>query len=174
MSHHHHGGPATGKRLGLSIGLTLAFVLGEAAAGFWSNSLALLADAGHNLADALALVFSWTAIRLARRPATPEKTYGYHRVGILAALVNAVSLVVIALAILWEAAQRLRHPEPVESGFMIGVALVAVVLNTVISLWLHGEAKHDLNVRGGLRPHARRRRLGSWRGGRRHRGCRDR
>jgi cobalt-zinc-cadmium efflux system protein len=80
------------------------------------------------------------------RPDAPP-TPGYHRVGILAALVNAVSLVVIALAIFWEAVQRLRAPEPVQSGAMIGAAAVAVVLNGVISLWLHGEAQHDLNVR---------------------------
>src|SRR5207245_9657258 len=72
---------------------------------------------------------------------------GDHRVGILVALANAAALVVIALLILWEAAQRLLHPAPVHSGLMIGVALTALLLNTVISLWLHGEAKHDLNVR---------------------------
>src|SRR4051794_15105678 len=81
--HHHHHGPVTGRRLGLSIALTLAFVLGEAAAGFWAQSLALVSDAGHNLADALALIFSWYAIRLARRPSHARLTFGYHRAGIL-------------------------------------------------------------------------------------------
>lgn len=142
---HDHG--RTGRSLTLSIVLTLAFVLGEAAAGVVANSLALLSDAGHNFADALALVFTAYALRMAKRPADPRRTFGYHRAGILAALANAASLVVLALFIAWEAVQRLRAPEPVASGWMIGVALVAVVLNGLISLWLRGEAKHDLNVR---------------------------
>lgn len=145
--HNHHGGPVTGKRLGLSIGLTSAFVCGEAAAGYWANSLALLSDAGHNLADALALAVSWYAIRMARRPADAHRTYGYHRAGILAALVNAVALVAIAGVTFWEAAKRFRAPEPVQSNVVVGVAAVAVVLNALISVWLHAEAQHDLNIR---------------------------
>lgn len=133
--------------MGLSIVLTLGFVLGEAVAGYLAHSLALLSDAGHNLADALALALSWYALRMARRPADARQTYGYHRVGILAALVNAVSLVVITLYIFWEGMQRLLAPEPVRGGLMIIVALVAVMLNGAISLWLRGEARHDLNIR---------------------------
>ncbi|MBV8314398.1 MAG: cation transporter [Planctomycetaceae bacterium] len=148
MTHtHSHAVPEGGRTLGLSILLTVAFVLGEAVAGVLAHSLALLSDAGHNFADALALVFSWYAIRVARRPADARRTYGYHRVGILVALVNAVSLVVLALWIFWEAAQRLRSPGPVESGPMIVVALIAVALNAVISLWLRRGAAHDLNIR---------------------------
>jgi cobalt-zinc-cadmium efflux system protein len=137
----------TGQRLMLSIAVTLAFVIGEGIAGFLSHSLALISDAGHNFADAVALVLSWYGFWIARRPSTAERTFGYHRVGILAALVNAVSLVLIALLILWEAIDRLRAPEAVQSTPMIVVALVAIVVNTVISLWLKGEARHDLNVR---------------------------
>jgi cobalt-zinc-cadmium efflux system protein len=137
----------TGRRLGWSMALTLALVAGEAAAGFWGDSLALLADAGHNLADALALALSWAALRLARRPADARRTFGYHRAGALAALANSVLLVVIALTICWEAVQRLRAPEPAHGGLMAGVALAAVVLNGVISLWLREGARHDLNVR---------------------------
>lgn len=148
MAHSHsHAEGLTGRRLAWSVVLTLAFVLGEAVAGVLSHSLALLSDAGHNFADALALILSGYALWIARKPADAERTYGYHRVGILTALVNAVSLVVIALLIFWEAFQRLRVPEPVHSGPMIGVALGAVVLNTVIALWLRGEARHDLNLR---------------------------
>jgi cobalt-zinc-cadmium efflux system protein len=147
MTHGHAHGPVVGRRLGLAVLLTVAFVAGEAAAGWWANSLALLADAGHNLADALALALSWYAVRIARRPADPRRTYGYHRVGILTALANAVSLVVIALLIFWEALQRLRHPEPVQSAPMIAVALIGVLLNGLISVWLHRGAKHDLNIR---------------------------
>ncbi len=148
MTHTHDHGATAGRRLGLSVGLTLAFVAGEATAGYFANSLALLSDAGHNFADALALIVSWYAVWIARRPADPMRTYGYHRVGILAALVNAVSLVVIALVIFWEAAWRLWAPGTVRGGLMIGVALAAVLLNAVISLWLRAGAKHDLNLRG--------------------------
>ncbi len=144
---HDHAAPTKGNRLGLSVGLTLVFVAGEAVAGYLSNSLALLSDAGHNFADAIALGLSWYAARLARRPADARRTFGYHRAGILAALANAAGLVVIALFIFWEAAQRFRNPEPVQSGVMIGVALAAVAVNVLISVWLHAGAKSDLNVR---------------------------
>ena len=148
MGHEHdHGGELTGRRLALSIFITIAFVVGEAITGYFSHSLALMSDAGHNFADALALVFSWYAIWVARKPSTARRTFGYHRVGILAALVNAVSLVVIALLILWEAIARLRHPEPVHGTPMIVAALIAVLMNTVISLWLRSGAKKDLNLR---------------------------
>src|SRR5437667_12503141 len=110
--HHHPAGPAAEGKLALAMALTLAFVIGEAIAGYFAHSLALLSDAGHNFADAAALGFSWYALSIAKKPAHKGMTYGYHRVGILAALVNAVSLVVIALLIFWEAIGRLRHPEP--------------------------------------------------------------
>lgn len=148
MSHDHtRPGPAPGRRLGLSLALTLAFVVGEAVAGYLANSLALLSDAGHNFADALALGLSWYAVRAAAQPADARRTFGSHRVGILAALVNAVSLAALALFIFWEAAQRLWRPEPVESSPMIAVALIAVLLNGTISRWLHRAASHDLNIR---------------------------
>ncbi|HVS37653.1 MAG TPA: cation diffusion facilitator family transporter [Gemmataceae bacterium] len=144
MAHSH---ASTGARLAFSIALTSAFVVGEGIAGYFANSLALLSDAGHNFADVLALLLSWYAHRMARRPADARRTFGYHRVGVLAALVNAVFLVVLALVIFWEAAQRLASPQPVQPGLMIGVALAAVAVNGVVGLWLHKEAKHDLNVR---------------------------
>jgi cobalt-zinc-cadmium efflux system protein len=148
MVHNHaHGSPAAGRYLGLSVFLTLSFVTGEVIAGYFASSLALLSDAGHNFADGLALGLSWYAVWIARQPADPKRTYGYHRVGILAALANAVSLVVIALVIFWEAASRLWAPEPVQGSLMIGVALAAILLNAVISLWLRADAKHDLNLR---------------------------
>lgn len=144
---HHHGHGLTGRRLTVAIILTFGFVLVEVGAGGYSHSLALLSDAGHNFADALALVFSWYAVVAARRPSDARRTFGYHRVGILAALVNAVSLVVIALLIFWEATQRLSAPEAVHSSLMIGVALVAVIINGVITVSLHADAQHDLNMR---------------------------
>jgi cobalt-zinc-cadmium efflux system protein len=148
MSHsHNHGSTLTGRRLVLSIVITLIFVLAEAITGYRSHSLALMSDAGHNFADALALVLSWYALWIALKPSTAQRTFGYHRVGILAALVNSVSLIVIALLIFWEAIDLLRHPRPVHSTPMIIVALIAILMNTVISLWLRGGAKKDLNVR---------------------------
>ena len=147
MGHAHgHGVGTTGRRLILSIIVTAGFVIGEAIAGYFAHSLALLSDAGHNFSDALALVFSWYGIWI-QKPSTAKRTFGHHRVGILTALVNSVSLVVIALLIFWEAIFRLRHPEPVKSTPMIIVALVAVLMNTLISLWLRNAARRDLNVR---------------------------
>jgi cobalt-zinc-cadmium efflux system protein len=131
----------------LSIALTLAFVIAEAVAGYFSQSLALMSDAGHNFSDALALILSWYGLRAARRPSTSGRTYGSHRVGILAALANALTLVAIGAVLMWEAVGRFRNPQPVHSGPMIGVALVAVVLNGLISLWLRGAAQSDLNMR---------------------------
>jgi cobalt-zinc-cadmium efflux system protein len=144
---HSHDHSASSTKLGFAVALTLAFVVGEAIAGTIGHSLALLSDAGHNFADAAALAFSWYAVWIAQKPANPKMTYGYHRVGILAALVNAVSLVVIALLIAWEAIDRLRHPEPVHGWLMIIVAAVAIGVNVLISLWLHAGAKHDINMR---------------------------
>jgi cobalt-zinc-cadmium efflux system protein len=148
MAHsHHHGTNATGRRLVLSMAITFAFVVAEAIAGYLSHSLALISDAGHNLADALALFFAWYGVWIARKPSTQRHTFGYHRVGILAALVNAVSLVVVALLIFREAAGRLGKPLEVHSGPVIILALMAIIMNLAISFWLRGDAEHDLNVR---------------------------
>lgn len=95
--HGHDHAEVSSTKLTWAVGLTLAFVAVECAAGLWSHSLALVSDAGHNLADAAALGFSWYALWIARKPAHAGMTFGYHRVGILAALVNAVSLVVMPL-----------------------------------------------------------------------------
>ena len=120
MSHSHdHGSQAGNPRLGLSIALTLAFVVGEAIAGYFAHSLALMSDAGHNFTDALALIFSWYAVGAAKRPATSKRTFGSHRVGILAALANALTLVAIGAVIIWEAIERVSDPQPVQSGPMI-------------------------------------------------------
>jgi cobalt-zinc-cadmium efflux system protein len=146
---HSHGAPpgVSAGKMKAAVLLTLAFVIGEAIAGYFAHSLALLSDAGHNFADAAALGFSWYALWIVRKPANQDMTYGYHRVGILAALVNAVSLVVIALLIVWEAIDRLRHPEPVHGWLMIVVAAIAIAVNLLIGFWLHAGAKHDINVR---------------------------
>jgi len=145
MSHDHHH--PVGSRVAVSIWLTVAFVAGEALAGYFGNSLALLSDAVHSFADAVALAITWLALRVARKPADAHRTFGSHRAGILAALANAVGLVVIALAIFREAVERFRTPEPTDSGLMIWVAIAAIALNGWISFWLHSAAWHDLNVR---------------------------
>jgi cobalt-zinc-cadmium efflux system protein len=147
LRHGHDHGSLTGRRLLLAIFVTVAFVAGEAIAGYFAHSLALISDAGHNFSDALALVFSSYAIWIAQKPSTAKRTFGHHRVGILAALVNSVSLVLIALFIFWESFTRLRHPVPVHSTPMIAVALIAILMNAAISLSLRKAAKNDLNVR---------------------------
>src|SRR5205809_6650992 len=99
------------RTMGAAVALTVAFVIVEAASGWFAHSLALLSDAGHNLADAAALCFSWYALWVARKPSHHGMTFGYHRVGVFAALANAVSLLVIAGLIGWEAIERVREPE---------------------------------------------------------------
>ena len=137
----------TERRLLISAVITTLFVFAEASAGRASHSLALLSDAGHNFSDAVALVFSWYGVWISWRPASKKRTYGYHRVGIMAALFNAASLVAVALLIGWEAAVRIRTPQEAHGGVMIVVALIAIVMNGLIAFWLQHEAKHDLNVR---------------------------
>ena len=144
---HAHGNGITSKKMWIATAITFTFCLFEALIGYQSNSLALMADAGHNFADALALALSAFALWMATKKADDKRTFGYHRVGILAALVNAVGLVVMAVVIFWEAVQRLQAPESVDSGPMIWVALGAIVLNTSIAWWLSAAAKDDLNIR---------------------------
>jgi cobalt-zinc-cadmium efflux system protein len=130
-----------------AVAATLLFVVTEAVAGWRGRSLALLSDAGHNLADAAALGLSWYALVIARKPSHHGMTYGYHRVAVVAAMINGLSLVGIALWIVWEAIGRLRQQEPPNSGLMIGVALAAIAVNVAITLRLHEGSKHDMNVR---------------------------
>lgn len=149
-SHHHtshHSGAISSNKMCIAFGITLAFCLVEAFIGYRANSLALMSDAGHNLADALALALSAYAIWVAKKPADGKRTFGYHRAGILAALVNAAGLVVMAGVIFYEAILRLHAPEQVQSGPMIWVALAAIVLNTAIAWWFHAAAKNDLNIK---------------------------
>ncbi len=146
IGHHHHG-PTTGKGLLFSLALTTLFVIGEGIAGYFSNSLALWSDAGHNLTDALSLVLSYYAVWIAKKPADAKRSFGYHRAGILAALFNSLSLIVVALFIFWEAFHRFHQEEPVQSGVMIGVAVCAILMNAWMSFGLRKEAAHDLNIR---------------------------
>jgi cobalt-zinc-cadmium efflux system protein len=135
------------RRLALSLIITLLFVFVEIGAGIFANSLALLTDAAHNFTDVLALALSWWALRLTSQPANQEKTYGYHRAGILAALANSTTLVVIALGIFYEAYQRFINPPEVQADVLIGVGVIAVIINVVTALLVQRGAKHDLNIR---------------------------
>lgn len=147
-SHHGHvHGPTSGKRLWISLAVTLLFCAGEAVAGLVSHSLALVSDAGHNLSDAVALGLAAYAVAAVKKPAGGRHTYGYLRVSTLTALFNSSTLVVIAIWIAGAAIGRFRHPQPIEGGLMIWVAVVSVLMNTVIALALAGDAKHSLNSR---------------------------
>ena len=144
---HFHAGTISSKQLWVATGLTFAFCLGEAAMGYFANSLALMADAGHNFADAIALALSAFALWMSTKPADSKRTFGYHRISIFAALVNAAGLVLMAGIIFWKALQRINVPEPVQSWPMIWVALLAIVVNSGFAWWLSGDAKEDLNIR---------------------------
>lgn len=138
---------STIRRLAISIGLTAAFVVVEVAAGLFANSLALLTDAVHNVTDVLALALTWWALRAAMRPAYSGKTYGYHRAGILVALVNATVLAIIALAIFYDAYRRLLAPPEVKANVLIGVGVVAIIVNLVTARLVKRGSEHDLNLR---------------------------
>ena len=136
----------TERRLRLAIVLTLGIVAVEGLGGLLANSLALLSDAGHVLTDLFALGMTLFALRQARRPADAHRTFGYHRVGILAALLNSASLIPIAGVLIYEAGLRLATPAPVASGIMLGVAAAGLVANLLISGTLHGVAHGNLNI----------------------------
>src|ERR1041384_6731034 len=146
-SHLREAAKQTTSRLSLSLFLTLAFVIIEAGAGYFANSLALLTDAAHNLTDVIALALSWFAIRLTSQPANAKKTYGYHRAGILVALLNSTTLVLISIGIFYEAYLRFVSPPEVNSNILISVGLIAVVINLVTALLVHRGSESDLNLR---------------------------
>ncbi len=166
MSHgHHHHGHDHGRRLAPNgaggrdagpgqralvwvLGLTVAFTVAEFVGGWIANSLALVADAAHMLADVASLALSLFALWFARRPATPEKSFGYVRLEILAALVNGALLLVLAGGIVWEAIRRFGSPQPVHSGILIGVASAGLLANIVSAIVLHRSAGDSLNIRG--------------------------
>jgi cobalt-zinc-cadmium efflux system protein len=135
------------QRLLLSLGITLAFVVVEVIYGILSNSLALLTDAAHNFTDVLALALTWWALRVTIKPAHSGKTYGYHRAGILVALLNSTTLAIIAISIFYEAYKRFLRPPEVESGILIWVGLAAVAVNLVTALLVRRGAKDDLNLK---------------------------
>lgn len=147
--HSHHHGPASyNKAFLFGIILNTLFVIVEAAYGYLSHSLSLVADAGHNLSDVLALILAWAASLLSKKLPTERRTYGYRRSSILAALFNAIFLLAAIFIIAWEAIQRLANPEPVTGSTVIWVAAVGIAINAATALLFLSGRKGDLNVRG--------------------------
>lgn len=142
---HSHAGDSSGK-LGGAMLATVALAATEFVAGSLGHSMALLSDAVHNLTDLPTIAISWLAARWSVKPPTPEKTYGYHRSGILAAFVNALILILVAVYILFEAVERLRRPVVVHTGLMLWIAIVALCVNGGITLALV-RSRRDLNLR---------------------------
>src|ERR1700730_15721645 len=135
-----------GATLKRALVLTCVILAVEFAGGLVSHSLALLSDAGHVLTDVFALGLAWFAVAQSKRPADKRRSYGYHRVSILAALVNAVTLIVIVIAIAYEAVRRIANPEPVQGLVVIVSALIAITVNSSIAFGLRGDTK-SLNLR---------------------------
>ena len=153
-THHHHPPGAHGhaphgseKRLGLSIALNLLISMAEVIGGLLSGSLSLLSDAVHNLSDTASLAISLVARRIARRGATPSKTFGYKRAEILGAFVNLVTLVLIALFLVKEAIDRLVAPQPIDGTTMLIVATIGLAANVLTALLLYRDARGSLNIR---------------------------
>lgn len=145
---HHHAPASFGRTFAIGIVLNAGFVAVEGGFGIATGSMALLADAGHNLSDVLGLVIAWAATVLAARPSSTRFTYGFKSSSILAALANAALLLMAVGAILVEAVQRLIHPEPVQGGVMMAVAAAGIVINTATALLFMSGRSHDINMRG--------------------------
>jgi len=147
LQHSHDHGHATGNVLKWSLAATLAFVAVEVFAGIQAQSLALISDAGHNLTDGLALLLAWIGVYLQSKPADETKTYGYHRAGVLTAFFNALTLALLSGWIFYESALRLRNPQPVQTGIMMGIAALGLILNGGITWVLRQASRHDINIR---------------------------
>lgn len=145
--HHHNHGELRGRNLGIAILLNVVITLSQIIGGFISGSLALLSDALHNFSDVLALVISWFASKLAGRKQTARQTFGYKRAEILAALINAVSLIVIAFFLLKEAVGRLGEPQEIKSGLVMILGGLSILLNGASVLLVMKDAKNNINMR---------------------------
>jgi cobalt-zinc-cadmium efflux system protein len=145
--HAHHGHSHPNRAFAFGVSLNLLFTVVQVVAGLMSHSLALLADAAHNLTDVLGLLLAWGADTLSRRKPTERRTYGYRGTTILAALVNAVVLFVAVGAVAWEAIRRFGQPNPVDGVTVMWVAALGVVVNTATALPFLKGAKNDLNLR---------------------------
>ena len=149
MSHdHNHQISNYNRAFAIGVVLNVIFVAIEAGYGVAAGSLALIADAGHNLTDVLSLLLAWGAALLATKPATEKRTYGFRKVTIMASLASAILLLIALGGITWEAIGRLFDPKPVEGMTVIAVAAIGVVINTITALLFVSGQKHDLNIRG--------------------------
>jgi len=147
MEHNHEHAAPVGRKLLYGIVLSITILIVEVIGGVFSNSLALLSDAGHVLTDVFALGLSWYGVRQATRPANHRMTFGYHRVGVIIAILNALSIFAIAGFILYEAYHRFQQVEEVNSPLMAGIAAVGLAANVVVVLWLRHEQRGNINVR---------------------------
>lgn len=147
--HHDHTRGASQRTLLIVLTLTFGYMIAEAVGGYLANSLALLSDAGHMFTDVAALALSFLAVRFASRPATANKTYGFYRLEILAALANGVTLIVLSVLICIEAYQRFRQPEDVQGWMLVWISLGGLAVN-IVSAWLLSRSHHhdNLNMRG--------------------------
>src|SRR5258707_10790713 len=148
QDHGAHHRRYAGRAFAVGIGLNLAFVLVETVYGVLAHSMALLADAGHNLSDVLALTLAWGATTLARRGPSERFTYGLRSSSILVALLNAALLLVVTGGIAWEAVNRLAAPKPVAGETVIWVALVGILINGASAMLFARDRRHDINMRG--------------------------
>ncbi len=152
-AHHHgpghaHASDAPVRSLRIALVLTAILLVVEVIGGFLSNSIALLADAGHMLTDVAALALALFVAWFSKQPGTPQKTYGYLRWEILAAFLNGATLLLISAWILWEAASRFRAPAPIQGGLMLAVATGGLVVNIIAARVLVGSSSHNMNARG--------------------------
>jgi cobalt-zinc-cadmium efflux system protein len=145
---HNHQHSESNRGLKIALGLTTVIMVAEAVGGFFSNSLALMGDAGHMLVDVLALTISLIALNLAKRPATASRTFGFHRAEILAALANGIILVLVAAFVFYESIQRLQNPPEVHSGLMLIIAAIGLVANLVSIMLLRRDRHANINIRG--------------------------
>lgn len=150
MEHNHvhiHKHEVRGKNLVYSIILNLVITIAQIVGGIISGSLALISDALHNFSDVLSLVFSLGAHKLSRKKASLDQTFGYKRAELIAAFINAITLVIVALYLIYEAATRLFHPQPIQSGLVIWLAILGIVVNGSSVLLLKKDSQHNLNMK---------------------------
>ncbi|SDD37485.1 cobalt-zinc-cadmium efflux system protein [Sphingomonas sp. YR710] len=145
---HHHVPTEFGNAFAIGVALNIGFVLVEGGAGWYAGSIALIADAGHNLSDVLGLLMAWTAHTLAKRPPSARYTYGLRGSSILAALFNAIFLMIACGAIITGAVERLLEPVPVQGGLVMVVAAVGIAINLGTALMFMRGGKDDINIRG--------------------------
>jgi cobalt-zinc-cadmium efflux system protein len=154
MSGHDHShavpvGAGRERRLVIAIVLNVGIVVAQLVAGFASGSLGLLADAGHNLTDVLAIAVALIAVMLTRRPRTGQRSFGWHRATVLAALFNAASILAVCVFVVYESVERLRDPQPVEGGIVVAFALLGALFNGIAAFVVH-DGSSDVNMRGAL------------------------